>query len=107
MGFFKKRYSKNVARDNEFLKSYAVKCNSLALYAKDHEAVMREISVLQNDFQHTVPTNAAEAKVYEKKIEKDFETLMSILHQPDWEEDQVLLLIRNLREHIINISSIR
>ena len=46
MGFFKKRFSKNVTRDNEFLKNYAVKCNGLAFYLENNEKVLKELMLV-------------------------------------------------------------
>ena len=107
MGLFKKRFQKNVTRNNEFLKDYAVKCNGLALYIEENEKVQKELNALKDDFQYTVATNIKDAKGFEKKIKKDFDALTALLQQDGWDEKEVLLLIRNMRRYIIEISSMR
>ncbi len=107
MGFFKKSFQRNVTRDNEFLKDYAVKCNGLALYVEENEKVKKELAALKDDFQYTVATDVHAAKGLEKKIKKDFDSLTALLQQPEWDEQQVLLLVRGIRRYIIEISSMR
>ncbi len=104
---FKKTFGKNVTRDNEFLKDYAVKCNGLAFYVEDNAKVKGELTQLKDDFQYTVATNVAAAKSQEKKIKTDFDALTALLQQPEWDEAQVLLLIRGIRRYIVEISSMR
>ena len=106
-GFGKKKYDKNVTRDNEFLKDYAIKTNGLMLYVEENEKVKKELTALKDDFQYTVATDDHDAKGTEKKIRKDFDALTSTLQQSDWEESDVLTLIRGLRRYIIEISSMR
>lgn len=107
MGLFKKRYSKNIARDNEFLKEYAIKCNGLLFYVEDKEQVKKELIQLKDDFQYTVGSTDQDAKALERKISKDFNTLTKLLQQPEWEENEVLLLIRGIRRYIVEISALR
>ena len=57
MGLFKKKYAKNISRDNEFLKHYAVKTNGLLLYAENNAAVTAELNNLKSDFQYTVASS--------------------------------------------------
>ena len=101
MGLFKKRFSKNVTRDNEFLKNHATKCNGLAFYLENNE------KVLKDDFQYTVATDDAHAKGLEKKIKADFEALTALLQQPEWDEAQAIALIRGMRRYIVEITSMR
>ncbi len=107
MGFFKKTFSKNVTRDNEFLKNYATKCNGLTLYVEENEKVKNELVQLKDDFLYTVATDAGAAKGIEKKIANDFNALTAMLQQSDWDEAQVLLLIKGIRRYIVEISSMR
>ncbi len=107
MGFFKKSFSKNVTRDNEFLKDYAVKCNGLLLYVEENEKVKKELNQLKDDFQYTVATDVKAAKNVEKKIKVDFDALTAHLQQLEWDEAQALLLIRGIRRYIVEISSMR
>ncbi|MBR3878986.1 MAG: hypothetical protein IKJ24_02570 [Clostridia bacterium] len=107
MGFFKRSFQKNVTRNNEFLKDYAIKCNGLSLYVEENEKVQKELNALKDDFQYTVATNIRDAKSVEKKIKKDFDALTLLLQQDGWDEKEVLLLIRGLRRYIIEISSMR
>ena len=58
-GFGKKKYNKNVSRDNEFLKDYAIKCNGLSFYLEGKENVLKELNLLKDDFQYTVATDDA------------------------------------------------
>ncbi|MBR2335267.1 MAG: hypothetical protein IKA62_03460 [Clostridia bacterium] len=107
MGLFKKRYSKNIARDNEFLKEYAIKCNGLLFYVEGKEQVKKELIQLKDDFQYTVGSTDAAAKPLERKIEKDYNTLTKLLQQLEWDEGEALLLIRGIRRYIVEISSLR
>ena len=107
MGLFKKRYSKNVSRDNEFLKSYAIKTNGLLFFAENNAAVTAELNNLRSDFQYTVASSSSDAKDLEKKIAADFEELVAALEQPQWDEAQVLLMIKGIRRSIVNIASMR
>ena len=74
MGLFgKKKYDKNITRDNEFLKEYAIKCNGLMFYVENNENVKKELALLKDDFQYTVGTTDTDAKKVEKKIKADFQ----------------------------------
>ena len=106
-GFGKKKYVKNVTRDNEFLKEYAIKCNGLGLYVEENEKIKKELNMLKDDFQYTVATNDTAAKKLEKNIKSDFEALTAVLQQPEIDEAQALLLIRGLRRYIVEINSMR
>ena len=107
MGLFKKKYQKNVTRDNEFLKNYAIKTNGLLIFTENNATVTAELNTLKDDFQYAVATSDKGAKDLEKKIAADFEALAAALEQPQWEEAQVLLMIKGLRRSIINITSMR
>ena len=108
MGLFgKKKYDKNITRDNEFLKEYAIKCNGLMFYVENNENVKKELALLKDDFQYTVGTTDTDAKKVEKKIKADFQALTALLEQPDWDEAQALTLIRGLRRSIVEITSMR
>lgn len=108
MGLFgKKKYAKNVSRDNEFLKNYAIKCNGLLMYVEDKENVKTELEKLKDEFQFAVATNESAAKKLEHKIEKDFQNLSALLKTPDFDENQAIMLIRELRGSIIEIKSLR
>lgn len=107
MGFFKKRFSKNLTRDNEFLKNYAIKCNGLAFYLENNEKVLKELNLLKDDLQYTVATDDSHAKKLEKSIKTDFDALTALLQQAEWDENQALMLIRGMRRSIVEISSMR
>ena len=107
MGLFKKKYGKNVTRDNEFLKEYAIKVNGLQMFVDNNQKVYDELEALKNDFQYTVASSSPDAKALEKKIKKDFETLATALQQPEIAEAEVLVMIKVIRRNIVEISSIR
>ncbi len=107
MGFFKKTFSKNVTRDNEFLKNYATKCNALLMYVENNEILTKELCKLRDDLQYTVATDDSAAKKYEKKIKHCFETLTGLVSQPNPDEEQVLFTIKDVRRYIVEISSMR
>ena len=108
MGLFgKKKYDKNVTRDNEFLKDYAVKCNGLSFYVENNENVKKELNLLKDDVQYAVASTSTDAKKIEKKIKADFQTLTALLEQPDFDETQALVLVRGLRRSIVEITSLR
>lgn len=107
MGLFKKRYEKNVSRDNEFFKKYAARVNGLLLFTENSEAVTAELNALKDDFQYTVATPDKAAKPIEKKITENFENLVSALEAPQWEEADVLRMIKIIRRSITEIGSLR
>lgn len=106
-GFGRKKYEKNVERDNEFLKDYAVKVNGLIVYAEDNDKIKKELVKLKDEFQYTVASPSGKAKGVEKKIEQDFKKLTEILQQPSWAEDEVSLLIKSLRRYVVEVSSLQ
>ena len=72
MGLFgKKKYEKNMTRDNQFLKNYAIKVNGLINFTEGNEKVTQELEALKKDFQYSIGTSAKENKKLEKKIEND------------------------------------
>lgn len=107
MGLFKKSFQKNATRDNQFFKNYAVKINALLRYAEDNEKVTKELKKLQDDFQYTVATADRHAKKSENDIEKMYDSLKAMLQQPEWDEQQVLVAIRNIGAEIDEINSMR
>ena len=48
MGLFKKKYGKNVTRDNEFLKEYAIKVNGLQMFVDNNQKVYDELEALKD-----------------------------------------------------------
>ncbi len=107
MGLFKKRFQKNVSRDNIFLKDYATKVNGLLIFSEGNENVTKELEALKNDFQYTVPTASKDAKSLEKKIVKEFNTLSATLSAPEWEESEVILAVKGIRKMLADLSSLR
>ena len=105
MGLFKKRFVKNVTRDNEFLKRYAIKVNGLLIFTEGNEKITEELKTLMNDFQYTVASPSSDAKKMEKHIAKTFEQLTRKLQQPDWSEEEVSIMIKKLRRFIVEISA--
>ena len=104
-GFGKKKYAKNVSRDNEFLKEYAVKVNGLLVYVEENEKLTKELLQLKEDFQYTVASPEARARGVEKKIQHEFKKLTEALQQPTIAEDEASLLIKGLRRYIVEIAS--
>lgn len=107
MGFFKKSFQKNVTRDNQFFKNYAVKINALLHYTEENERITEALEKLQNDFQYTVATSDRHAKKHEHCIEKMYKELKAMLQQPTWDEQQVLLIVRNIDAEIDEINAMR
>ena len=107
MGFFKKSFQKNVTRDNQFFKNYAVKINALLRYTEENEKITEALIKLQSDFQYTVATSDKRAKKCEHNIEKMYEELKAMLQQPTWDEQQVLLIVRNMGAESDEINSTR
>ena len=107
MGLFKRRYSKNVVRDNEFLKNYAIKVHGLLLYTEGNEKVTSALKAMMDDLQYTVASADSDAKGMEKKIKKEFAALTAALQQDGWNEEDVLAHIKNIRRFIVEINSMR
>jgi len=108
MGLFgKKKYEKNMARDNQFLKNYAIKVNGLINFAEGNERVIKELEDLKHDFQYSVGTSAKDNKKLEKKIENDYKALSDMLTQPSWEEAEVIRMARIIRQTIVEITANR
>jgi len=76
-------------------------------YTEANEKVTAELKKLQNDFQYTVATSDRHAKKNEHNIEKMYDELKAMLQQPTWDEQQVLLLVRNMGAEIDEINSMR
>lgn len=102
MGLFssKKKYVKNVTRDNEFLKDYAIKVNALMVFAEDNENVTAALRQLQDEFQYTVATADRDAKKMEKEIGNLYKAIYAVLSQPGWNEAEVIGQIRQMRATI-------
>lgn len=108
MGLFgKKKYSKNVTRDNTFLKDFAIKLNGLMRYTEGHPEVHKAMRKLQEDFQFTVATQIKDAKKLEKRINQMYDELKAKLQQPEWDENAVLMAIRNIGLEIDEINAMR
>ena len=107
MGLFKKRYSKNVTRDNEFMKEYAIKVHGLLLYTEENETVTKALKVMMDDLQYTVATSDSDAKGMERKIKKEFAALTAALQEDGWNEAEVLSHIKNIRRFIVEINAMR
>ena len=107
MGFFKKSFQKNVTRDNQFFKNFAVKINALLRYTEENEKVTEALKKLQDDFQYTVATSDRHAKKGEHAIEKMYVELKAMLQQPTWDEQQVLLIVKNIGTELDEINSMR
>ena len=107
MGLFKRKYEKNVMRGDTFLKNYAIRINGLMRFTAENEKVSAELQKLQHDFRFTVATQAREAKKIEYRIEEKFETLRNTLQQPEWDENAVILMIRNIGLEIDEINALR
>ena len=108
MGLFgKKKYAKNVASDNAFLKNFAIKINGLMRYAEENENVTLKLKKLQEDFQYTVATQVRDAKEHEVCIEAKYEVLKKLLQTPGWEEKQVIAAINDIGIEIDELNSLR
>lgn len=108
MGLFgKKKYAKNVARDNNFLKDFAIKLNGLMRYTEENEKVTQALRKLQEDFQYTIATQVKDAKKTEARINELYEALKALLQQPEWDEQAVLMTIKNLGLEIDEINAMR
>ena len=108
MGLFgKKKYVKNVERDNTFMKDYAVKINGLQRLAEGNDTVTKALKKLQEDFQFTVATQLTDAKKIERSIEKKYKELRETLEKPAWDEQAVLMLIRSIGVDLDDISALR
>ena len=108
MGLFgKKKYEKNMTRDNQFLKSYAIKVNGLINFAEGNEKVTQELEALKKDFQYSIGTSAQENKKLEKKISDHYQALSDMLTQASWDEAEVIRLSRIIRQTIVEITSNR
>ena len=104
---FKKRYQKNVTRENILLKDYAIKVNGLLLFTEASENVTRELEALKNDFQYTIPTSSNEGKSFERKIVKAYKHLAQTLESPGWNEAEVIQSIKSIRKMLVDLTSIR
>ena len=108
MGLFgKKKYGNNVARDNAYLKDFAIKLNGLMRYTEENEKVTAELKKLQQDFQYTVATQVKDAKKSEARIEKMYNALKDMLQKAEWDEQEVLMAIRNIGMEIDEINAMR
>ena len=108
MGLFsRKKYVKNVTRDNNFLKDFAIKLHALMRYTEGNEKVTQALRKLQEDFQFTIATQVKDAKKTEARINELYENLKALLQQPEWDEQAVLMAIKNLGLEIDEINAMR
>lgn len=108
MGLFgKKKYGKNVTRDNTFLKDFAIKLGGLMRYTEENEKISLALRKLQEDFQFTVATQVKDAKKTEARINAMYDALKAQLQQPEWDEAAVLLAIKNIGLEIDEINAMR
>lgn len=108
MGLFgRKKFEKNVTRNYNFLKDFATKLHALMRYTEGNEKVTQALRKLQDDFEFTLGTHVKDAKKAEARISELYESLKSLLQQPDWDEQAVLLAIRNLGMELDELNSMR
>ena len=107
MGLFKRKetYVRNVENDNSFLKDFAIKVNGLMAYTKEHPAVTEELRKLKEDAQFTNASAQKSARKNEDKVEKLYEELKALLRQPDMNEANAILLIRDIAVEINEINA--
>ncbi len=105
--FGKKKYQKNVARDNEFLRNYEVKINGLLPFVQSNSKITDALKELQEQFHYTVPSPHKDAKSYEQEIEKEYATLEKAVEQPALDETLILFSIHKINKQIENINASR
>ncbi|MBQ7364207.1 MAG: hypothetical protein IJW46_01265 [Clostridia bacterium] len=102
--FFKKKYKKNVKNDTVFLAEYTTRLNAIKVFVED-ETLLAEINALQDTFLFTPVTSDAAAKSIRKAIEKRFDKLEKSVRSGDYDYEEVLSLLRNLKADVITHSS--
>lgn len=108
MFFFKNKRMKKVAHNNEFLKTCAIKIKGLInIYGEDNAKISGELSSLADELMHTIPSPDPKARGYEKNIEKGYEQLSSLFQQAEWDEAEVMAVIKNIRKNISELNSLR
>jgi len=106
--FGKKKYAKNFAKGNDFLKSYATRIGSLMRYVEDNEAVAEKLNKLKEDFVFTIsPPENREVKKHEEAIDRKFAELKNLLEQEEWDEKDVLRRINSIGAELDEINAIR
>lgn len=106
MGLFgKKKYTKNFTRDDNFMKSYAIKINGLIRYVEENERIAKALEKLKEDFEYTIGSSAKAAKKNEARIEKMYDSLKESLQKSSLNEDEILLTIRNIGMEIDEINA--
>ena len=106
MGWFgKKKYAKNFTRDDEFMKSYAIKINGLTRYAEGNDRLTEALVKLKEDFQYTIGSAAKPAKKNEANIDKMYNSLKEAFQKPELDEAGILLIIRNMGMEIDEINA--
>ena len=106
MGLFgKKKYTNNFTRDNEFMKSYAIKINGLTRYAEGNERLTEALVKLKEDFQYTIGSAERASKKNEARIDKMYTSLKEAFQKPELNEDEILLIIRNMGMEIDEINA--
>ena len=108
MGLFgRKKFEKNVTRNYNFLKDFATKLHALMRYTEDNEKVTQALRKLQEDFEFTLGTHIKDAKKAEARINELYNALKALLQQPEWDEQAVLLAIKNLGMELDELNSMR
>lgn len=108
MGLFNKgKNTERAMENNVYLKNYAVKINALMRYTENNKMVTMALEKLQEEFDTTVAVTHKEASKIQKKFDDMFEQLKSTLQQLNWDEAQVMLIIRNLGAELDEMNALR
>lgn len=107
-GFGKKKYVKKFEEGHDFLQSYATKILALMNYTEQNETVTDKLNQLKEAFVFAVsPQVNKEVLKYQNNIEKMYDELREVLRSREWDENDVLNRIEDLKTELELLTSVR
>ena len=108
MFLFKNSRMKKTAHNNEFMKTCSSQIQGLVrIYGEKDENITKLLKELADDLYYTVPTSDPKAKSYEKSIEKNYDKLVALIKQPEWETEDIIGIINELKLCVLEINALR
>lgn len=108
MLWFKKKNKEIFEDGNKFLKRYAGQINSLIDYVDQNEKVSDALDRLKEAYVFAVAPKVMnkEVKQYRENIEKMFNELREVLRSREWDENDVLFRIADLKSELGMLTSV-
>ena len=93
----RKKHHKRLDNDYESLESYAVRINAAKTLAGKDEALLNELSLLQQDLHYNVATGNKAAKKDLSHITSGIDKILKLLHTDNWDREVIIKKIQIVR----------